>query len=71
MLRLGRDDGASRDFFGGFAKRHAVGAHPPGRNGRLRARPALEEAARDQQTIGSLFGRHGGIYYVPGRSAAP
>ena len=44
------------NFLGRFAHRRAVGAHEAGRNGGLRAGAALEQAARDQEPIGALFG---------------
>ena len=39
---------------------HAVGDHPAGGDGGLRAGAAFEQAARDQKPIGALFGHDNG-----------
>jgi hypothetical protein len=46
-------------FFRGFSDRPFIGNHPSGGNGGLRLGAALEQAALDQQTIGTSANSHG------------
>ena len=64
---LGRsgDDRGGGNSFGGFAHGLSVGGYPAGGNRGLRPRPAVEQAARDQQPIGSFFGGHGSYRVAP------
>ena len=54
VLGLGRDDGCGGDCIGRFADEHAVGGHPAGGDRGLRPGAAFEQAARDQEAIGSF-----------------
>ncbi len=70
VLGLRRDRRQRRDLLRSLAHRHAVGSHEAGRDRGLRPRPALKQAARDQQAIGAFSGGHGVVITFPGRSAA-
>ena len=69
VLGRGGDDGGGGDFLGGFANRDAVGGHPAGGDRGLRPRAAIEQAARDQQAIGSFAMGHGCNYTTVMRRA--
>ena len=60
MLGLGRDDRGRRNLLRRLAHRHAVGGHQAGGNCGLGAGAAFEQAARDQETIGTFSGGHDG-----------
>ena len=62
VLGLGGDDGGGGHFLRGFANGDAVGGHASGGDRGLRPRAAVEQAARDQQAIGSFAMGHGCNY---------
>ena len=64
VLGRGLDHRSRRDFLRRLAHRHAVGGHAAGRDRGLRARAALEQAARDQKAIGTLAGSHGALTII-------
>jgi hypothetical protein len=70
VFGLGGDDRGRRNLFRWLAHDNAVGGHPAGGNRGLRAGAALEQAARDQEAIGTFPHGHGRFIAFPGRGAA-